>query len=139
MDSDSFRFCPELFALRTAVMDQLAASGFQWLSHFMSVDLLHDQYGVEVCGIGDEDDAIAIEDLLCEMFPTWKIGCLCCKKDGAEPGFKAKIFRDGLGFDQQSRFPSEKPKPREQGKADRQVGAPEPPSHKPTGGPDFLL
>src|SRR5689334_7437161 len=44
--SDAFRFCPELFEYRTAVIERLAAEGFEWLSHYSSVDCLHDVYGL---------------------------------------------------------------------------------------------
>lgn len=140
MDSDQFRFCPELFALRTVVMEKLAASGFEWLSHFKSVDLLHDQYGLEVCGMEDRDDALAIEEILVEMFPTWKVGCLCHKDYGAELGFKAKIFRDGPGFDaSQVRDQLQTPEPRDPWKADVQDETQKSPPPKTNSGPDFLL
>src|SRR5262245_17022661 len=91
---DAFRFSPELFELRTEVMSALSEAGFQWPSHFSAVDPIHDLYGIEVCGIADQDDAIAIQRLLCEMFPGWHAGCLCYKDYGLEPGFKAQVFRD---------------------------------------------
>lgn len=91
---DAFRFCPELFELRTNVMEALDDAGFQWLSHYSSVDPIHDLYGIEVCGILDEENAIEIQELLHSMFPTWNVGCLCYKDYGREPGFKAKVFRD---------------------------------------------
>jgi hypothetical protein len=91
---DAFRFSPELFEVRTDVMAALNDAGFEWLSHFSSVDPIHDLYGVEVCGIIDSDDAIAIAKLLHRMFPTWRRGCLCYKDYGREPGFKASVYRD---------------------------------------------
>ena len=91
---DAFRFCAELFEVRTDVMAALNDAGFDWLSHFSSVDPMHDVYGIEVCGIGDEDDAKAILELLHTMFPAWYVGCLCYKDYGREPGFKASVFRD---------------------------------------------
>jgi hypothetical protein len=91
---DAFRFCPELFELRTDVIAALNDAGYQWLSHFSSVDPLHDVYGIEVCGIADHDDAVAIRALLHKMFPTWRVGGLCYKDYGREPGFKTSVFRD---------------------------------------------
>jgi hypothetical protein len=91
---DAFRFCPELFEVRTDVQAALNDAGFQWLSHYSSVDPIHDLYGIEVCGIHEQDDAVAIQELLVAMFPTWWPGCLCYKDYGREPGFKAKVFRD---------------------------------------------
>ena len=91
---DAFRFCPELFELRTEVQAMLDDAGFQWLSHYSAVDPIHDLYGIEVCGIIEHEDAISILNLLVGMFPTWRVGCLCYKDYGREPGFKAQIYRD---------------------------------------------
>ena len=91
---DAFRFCPELFETRNAVLAALNDAGFEWLTHFSSIDPIHDEYGIEVCGIADRDDAVAIQQLLGRMFPDWHRGCLCYKDYGREPGWKAKVFRD---------------------------------------------
>ena len=55
-------------------MERLTEEGFNWLSHYSSVDPLHDEYGIEVCGIHERDDAEAILLLLMGMFPAWKPG-----------------------------------------------------------------
>ena len=72
--ADGFRFAPELFEHRSAVIEELEAQGFSWLSHYSSVDCLHDQYGLEVCGIHERDDAKSILEILKRMFPDWKPG-----------------------------------------------------------------
>ena len=71
---DAFRFAPELFEHRNDVLEQLSAEGFNWLSHFSAVDPLHDVYGIEVCGIREQEDAVAIRDLLMRMYPSWRPG-----------------------------------------------------------------
>ena len=71
---DAFRFAPELFETRTQVIETLAERGFDWLSHYSSVDPIHDCYGIEVCGIRDESDAVGILQVLIEMFPDWRPG-----------------------------------------------------------------
>ena len=71
---DAFRFAPELFEVRNDVMQRLTDEGFDWLSHYSSVDPIHDCYGIEVCGIIQRDDAVAIQRLLMDMFPTWMPG-----------------------------------------------------------------
>ena len=91
---DSFRFSPELFEVRNDVIDRLTDCGFDWLTHYASVDPAHDVHGIEVCGIHDRDDAVKIVEILTEMFPTWRPGCLCYKDYGREPGFKARVSRD---------------------------------------------
>ena len=71
---DAFRFAPELFEHRGRVMDELEAHDFSWLSHYSSVDCLHDLYGIEGCGIKERADAVSILRLLTRLFPTWKPG-----------------------------------------------------------------
>ena len=71
---DAFRFSPELFEHRGRVIEQLESVGFSWLSHYSSVDCLHDVYGLEVCGIRERTDAESIQEILIEMFPSWKPG-----------------------------------------------------------------
>ena len=89
-----FQFHPELFEDRTRVMEELSAAGYEWLSHYSSVDVIHDRHGLEVCGIHAEDDARAIHTLLRRLYPSWMTGKLGFKDSGADPGFKAKAFRD---------------------------------------------
>jgi hypothetical protein len=69
---EPFAFHAELFELRNVVLEMLADHGFAWLSHFGSIDLLHNVYGIEVCGIREESDAHTIENLLCERFSAWR-------------------------------------------------------------------
>jgi hypothetical protein len=73
-DVAAFRFAPELFETRTQVIASLAENGFDWLSHYSSVDPIHETYGIEVCGIRDKSHAISIQQLLIEMFPDWRPG-----------------------------------------------------------------
>ena len=69
---EPFAFHAELFALRNVVLAMLADHGFAWLSDFGSIDLSHDIYGLEVCGIREESDAHAIERLLRMRFSSWR-------------------------------------------------------------------
>lgn len=91
---NNFRFCPELFEIRSRVLTALSHAGFDWFTHFSSVDPIHDLYGIEVCGIRNEDDAIAIFNLLRPMFPPWYNCALHYKDFGIEPGFIASVYRD---------------------------------------------
>ena len=69
-----FRFFPELFEHRTLAIDALAERGFMWLSHYSAVDPMHEEFGLEVCGIHAEQDAKAIQMLLEKLFPSWRPG-----------------------------------------------------------------
>ena len=71
---DAFRFAPELFEVRNNVMQELTDAGFDWLSHYSAVDPRHDVYGIEVCGIHQQEDAAQILKLLMRMLPTWTPG-----------------------------------------------------------------
>ncbi len=76
------------------VQSALSDAGFEWLSHYGSVDPLHDTYGIKVCGIHDEEDALSIRSLLVSMFPTWTGGGVYHKDYGREPGFVSSVYRD---------------------------------------------
>ncbi|MCA9191346.1 MAG: hypothetical protein KDB03_06285 [Planctomycetales bacterium] len=91
---DSFGFSAELFEVRNDVIAHLTDCGFDWLTHYSSVDPAHDVFGIEVCGIRDHDDAEKILEILVGMFPDWHPGCLCYKDYGVEPGFKVRVSRD---------------------------------------------
>jgi hypothetical protein len=91
----SFEFHAELFEFRSAVLEALSDNGFAWLSHFGSIDLLHDLYGLEVCAIREEADARAIERLLRGMFPKWRYQRTYYEDQNlGELGWKVIISRD---------------------------------------------
>ena len=88
-----FAFHPELFEERTVALETMAERGFHWFEHFSSVDLLHDLYGLEVCGIAEEDDAGAILVVLQERFPAWTHTDLYYHDHDRDRGWKAMIFK----------------------------------------------
>jgi hypothetical protein len=97
---EPFAFHPELFELRNEVLEALGSHGFAWLSEFASIDLLHDVYGLEVCGIRAEDDARSIEALLRRLFPSWRYTRKYYKDASTrEPGWKVMISRDPEDFE----------------------------------------
>jgi hypothetical protein len=65
-------FHPELFEVRSKVLELLANNDFVWLSDFGAVDLMHDVYGLEVTTIQTEELAMGIEKLLSRKFPKWR-------------------------------------------------------------------
>ena len=99
---EPFAFHPELFELRERVLEALADRGYEWLSHFGSVDLQHDVYGLEVCGIPDEADVPPITHLLRSLFPDWRLYHSYHQESFTrEPGWKVMISRDPPTFDDQ--------------------------------------
>jgi hypothetical protein len=94
----SFRFEPDLFEHRSAALCALSEAGYDWLAHFRAVDLRHDVYGLEVCGIAERDDARRIERLLRREFPTWRFSRLTLKDWGdRDLGWRVLIHRDRDG------------------------------------------
>jgi hypothetical protein len=91
---NSFRFCPELLDCRNAALEALSDAGFEQFSHFSGVDLRHDLYGIEVCGIREEKDARGILDVLARIFPEWAERKFYLKDQGIEPGWMSVVHRD---------------------------------------------
>jgi hypothetical protein len=90
-DSQSFSFFPELFEHRSTASDVLADSGIDWMTSYSSIDPLHEEYGLEVCGIQQKADLEAIGEALRDAFPHWHYCRVCHKDGGREPGWKFAI------------------------------------------------
>ncbi len=92
-------FHPELFECRSRASEILAEAGFDWFSHYGSIDLLHEEYGLEVCGIQEESNVELIINAMHSAFPHWHYYGLCRKDCGREPGWKFAIhmFPRGCG------------------------------------------
>jgi hypothetical protein len=97
---DAFRFSPELFECRGEVMSILKERGFDWLSDYSAIDPLHDVYGLEVCGIADETDAIAIVEIMLDVYPSWKARQPWYSEGSRDTGWVARIQRDDEPPDQ---------------------------------------
>jgi hypothetical protein len=90
-DAESYVFYPELFELRSRAADILDEAGFVWFSHYSSIDLLHPEYGLEVCGIHEESSVEPIAAAMMSGFPQWHYSSICHKEYGREPGWKFSI------------------------------------------------
>lgn len=91
---DHFRFEPELFSFRAEVIELLDSQGYVWLINFTSVDLLHDVFGLEVCGIPEKSDALKIRGLLRKLLKDWPYSRLCYRDESRDRGWKVVVFRD---------------------------------------------
>jgi hypothetical protein len=91
-DGQSFVFYPELFESRSKAFEILDEAGFTWFSHYSSIDLLHEEYGLEICGIQEESSIEAIARSMQAGFPQWHYSGTCHKSDGREPGWKFSIY-----------------------------------------------
>ena len=90
-DSEPFLFFPELFEERGKALELLGERGFTWFTDYNSVDLLHEEYGLEVCGIKEESNVRRIARTLQSGFPHWHHYGVCHKDFGREPGWKFAI------------------------------------------------
>ena len=68
----AFRFEPALFGHRDHVLQALSRGGYQWFSDFKTIGVLHETYGIEVCGISSEAKARQMLAVLSRTFPTWR-------------------------------------------------------------------
>jgi hypothetical protein len=69
----------------------LAEAGLELFSDYGSIDLLHEEYGLEVCGIQQEAKVDPIVEVMRKGFPHWHYYGLCHKDCGREPGWKFAI------------------------------------------------
>lgn len=86
-----FVFFPELFEERSKASDLLDLGGFAWFSDYSSIDLLHEDYGLEVCGIKDETTVKPIAEAMQSGFPHWHHYGFCFNDFGRDPGWKFAI------------------------------------------------
>lgn len=98
-DGRGFVFYPGLFEARGRASEVLEAAGFVWFSDYGSIDLLHEEYGLEVCGIQDERNIREIRSAMERAFPHWLFTSVCRKCGERDPGAKLRIhmFRRRCG------------------------------------------
>jgi len=91
-----FDFHPDLFEHRNDAMDALAAAGLEWMTDFSSVDVVHDLYGLEVCGIPTREGAQQVQAVLKGVFSDWPHSHVYLKEWGSrEAGWKVVMHRQG--------------------------------------------
>jgi len=94
----AFEFHGNLFEFRAEALEALEEKGYVWLSHFSSIDPLHDLYGLEVCGIRDKLIAVSIQKVLLSKFAQWKYHRIRYKDYGREVGWKVIISKSSEDF-----------------------------------------
>jgi hypothetical protein len=98
-EGNSFVFYPELFEQRSKASDLLDGAGINAFSEYSSIDLLHAEYGLEVCGIHEQSNVEPVAEVMQKAFPHWHFNRICYKDYGREPGWKFSIhmFRRHCG------------------------------------------
>jgi hypothetical protein len=82
----SFEFYPELFEDRNRALEMLEEAGFAWFSDFTSIDPVHEDYGLEISGV-KEEDVKPIMNALEQGFPHWHHHKYSLHDGGREPGW----------------------------------------------------
>jgi hypothetical protein len=88
---ENFEFYPELFDHRSRVAELLEEAGCTWFRDYSSIDLLHAEYGLEICGIQNEPDVRVIASVLQRAFPHWHHQNICLHEPGREPGWTVAL------------------------------------------------
>jgi hypothetical protein len=87
-DEQGLQFHPELFECKGRASELLDTAGLVWLSDYSSIDLLHEEFGLEVCGIHEDSNVELIVRAMRSGFPHWHYSHACFKDGGREPGWK---------------------------------------------------
>jgi len=66
---DGFAWHPELFEHRARMLEALDAAGLLLSVDFESVDILHEEFGIEVCGMPQEPTAFQVLRLMQTVVP----------------------------------------------------------------------
>jgi hypothetical protein len=86
-----FAFREELFDFKRRAQEALETNGILLHQSYQSIDLNHQEFGLEVCAIVDENTAIRISRILSHTFPEWDYVIRFMKDVGPEAGWKVKI------------------------------------------------
>lgn len=81
-----FAFHPELYEDRSRATELLEEAGYTWFVDYTSIDPVHEDYGLEISGI-KEEDVKAIMDALQGEFPHWHHHKYSMHEGGREPGW----------------------------------------------------
>lgn len=90
-EGEDFDFYPELFADRTRASELLEEAGYTWFSDYSAIDLLHEEYGLEVCGLRNESDARAVAEALRSGFPHWHHQNITVHEQERDPGWAVSL------------------------------------------------
>jgi hypothetical protein len=90
-EEQGLQFRPELFECKGRASELLDAAGFAWFSDYGSIDLLHEEHGLEVCGIREDSSVERIAQVMRSGFPHWHYSHVCHKDCGREPGWRFSL------------------------------------------------
>lgn len=88
---EEFEFYPALFEDRTRASELLEEAGYTWFADYSSIDLLHEDYGLEICGLHTEGDVKRVAEALRRGFPHWHHQNVCLQDRGRDPGWAISL------------------------------------------------
>jgi len=88
---EEFEFYPELFAARGLAAELLEEAGYTWFGDYSSIDLMHEDYGLEVCGIRTEAGMRRVAETLRRGFPHWHHQNVSFQDHGRDPGWAVSL------------------------------------------------
>jgi hypothetical protein len=89
--SPDLQFHPELFEHRGVASELLEEAGYSWFSDYSSIDLVHEEFGLEIGGIRNATDVKPILAALQRGFPHWHHSHVAHYDRGREPGWTVVI------------------------------------------------
>ncbi|MDB6054085.1 MAG: hypothetical protein JWN25_1608 [Verrucomicrobiales bacterium] len=91
VEEEGLQFHPEFFECKARASEILDTAGFAWFSDYSCIDILHEEFGLEICGLREESSIEPITQAMSTAFPHWHHSCIAHKEWGCEPGWKIAI------------------------------------------------
>lgn len=97
-----FRFHPELFLIRSRVAAALEAAGYAWFSDYGGIDLVHEEFGLEVRQIHDERTCTRMRAILRPILTEMPLSDHSLDDINIDPGWCVRFARkwDDAGLDE---------------------------------------
>jgi hypothetical protein len=86
-----FEFYPELMEYRTVAAELLEEAGYTWFQDFSSIEVVHEDYGLEISGIRNELNVRRVLRALQQGFPHWHHHKISQHDYGREQGWMVSI------------------------------------------------
>jgi len=90
-DELSVGFYPELFQHRDCASELLDDAGYTLFRNFDSIDVLHEEYGLEITGIREEQMIKPILEAMRTGFPHWHHYTACLQDSDCERGWNLVV------------------------------------------------
>ncbi|MDB6067093.1 MAG: hypothetical protein JWR26_3301 [Pedosphaera sp.] len=86
-----FEFYPELLEYQTVASELLEEAGYIWFKDFSSIEIVQEDYGLEISGMRNERDGRRVLKALQQGFPHWHHYKVSQQDYGREQGWMVAI------------------------------------------------